>query len=76
MIIAAVTTRLRSLLVFALVVACVAGPASAVDHVAPPTADATTYPAVEVHADEKVAIAADPYNTAEKCKFFRVDYLK
>jgi hypothetical protein len=76
MIIAAVITRLRSLPVFVLAVACVAGPASASDHVAPPASDATTYPAVEVHADEKVAIAADPYNTAEKAKIFRVDYLK
>ena len=75
MIIAAMATRLRSLPVLILL-ACLAGSAWAADHVAPAASDATTYPAVEVHADEKVAIAADPYNTAEKGKFFRVDYLK
>ncbi len=76
MIIAAVTKRLRSLPVFALLLVgslCLAAPA---DHVAPPVSDATTYPAVEIHPDEKVAIAVDPYNSAEKAKIFRLDYLK
>jgi hypothetical protein len=45
------------------------------DHVAPPVQPATTYPAVEVHADEKVAIAVEPYDTKEKESIFRVDYL-
>jgi len=43
----------------------------------PPAAkDATTYPAVDFHAKEQVAIAAEPFDTAEKCKIFHVDYLK
>jgi hypothetical protein len=42
----------------------------------PPEKDATTYPAVDFHAKEKVAIAAEPFDTAEKCKIFQVDYLK
>jgi len=36
---------------------------------------ATTYAAVEVHEDEKVAIAAEPYDTKEKESIFKVDYL-
>lgn len=45
------------------------------DHVVPPVQPASTYPAVEVHEKEKVAIAAEPYDTKEKAKIFRVDYL-
>lgn len=51
-------------------------PASASDHVPPPVRPAQSYAAVEVHALEKVAIAAEPYNTKEKESIFRVDYLK
>jgi len=36
---------------------------------------ATTFAAVEVHEDEKVAVAAEPYDTREKEAIFRVDYL-
>lgn len=46
------------------------------DHPLPPAGDATSYPAVDVHAEEHVAIAADPYDTKEKISIFRVDYLK
>ena len=42
----------------------------------PPAKDATSYPAVDFHAKEQVAIAAEPFDTAEKCKIFQVDYLK
>ncbi|HKF47546.1 MAG TPA: hypothetical protein VKB38_09335 [Terracidiphilus sp.] len=45
------------------------------DHTAPPVEPATTYPDVEVHANEKVAIAAEPYDTKQKAAIFRVDYL-
>jgi hypothetical protein len=41
-------------------------PALASDHTPPPVQPATTFAAVEVHADEKVAIAAEPYDTKEK----------
>jgi hypothetical protein len=47
----------------------------AFEHGPPPAKDATSYPAVDVHPDEHVAIAAEPYNTAEKIRFFRVNYL-
>jgi hypothetical protein len=42
----------------------------------PPARDATAYPAVDFHGKEQVAIAAEPFDTAEKCKIFQVDYLK
>jgi len=42
----------------------------------PPARDATSYPAVDFHSKEQVAIAAEPFDTAEKCKIFQVDYLK
>lgn len=49
--------------------------AEATDHAQPPVQPATAFAAVEVHADEKVAIAAEPYDTKEKESLFRVDYL-
>jgi hypothetical protein len=42
----------------------------------PPAKDATAYPDVDFHPKERVAIAAEPFDTAEKCKIFQVDYLK
>ena len=36
---------------------------------------ATSFAAVEVHDKEKVAIAAEPYDTKQKESIFRVDYL-
>jgi hypothetical protein len=50
-------------------------PASASDHAPPPVQPATSFAAVEVHDGEKVAIAAEPYDTKEKESIFRVDYL-
>lgn len=35
---------------------------------------AISYPAHDFHSDEKVAIAADPYDTAEKAKIFSTDF--
>jgi len=49
--------------------------AAASNHAAPPVQPATTYPAVEVHDKEHVAIAVEPYDTKEKESIFRVDYL-
>lgn len=42
----------------------------------PPAKDATAYPAFDFHSKEKVAIAAEPFDTPEKCRIFHVDYLK
>jgi len=50
-------------------------PAMAVDHTPPAVQPATSFAAVEVHDEEKVAIAAEPYDTKEKESIFRVDYL-
>lgn len=60
----------------ALCVLCVAWPAVASDHTPPPVQPATSFAAVEVHEDEKVAVAAEPYDTHEKESLFRVDYLE
>ncbi|MGA8744209.1 MAG: hypothetical protein WB561_23800 [Terracidiphilus sp.] len=49
--------------------------AGAVNHTAPPVQPATSFPAVEVHDEEHVAIAVEPYDTKEKESIFRVDYL-
>jgi hypothetical protein len=50
-------------------------PAVASDHIPPAVQPATSFAAVEVHDQEKVAIAAEPYDTQEKAAIFRVDYL-
>lgn len=50
-------------------------PAAASNHRPPPIQPATTFAAVEVHNAEKVAIAAEPYDTRQKESIFRVDYL-
>jgi len=50
-------------------------PAMASDHTPPAVQPATAFAAVEVHDDEKVAIAAEPYDTKEKAAIFRVDFL-
>jgi hypothetical protein len=44
------------------------------DFVKPIARSAKTYPAHDDHADEKVAIAADPYDTAEKAKTFSINF--
>jgi hypothetical protein len=50
-------------------------PAAASDHTPPPVQPATSFAAVEVHDNEKVAVAVEPYDTREKESIFRVDYL-
>jgi hypothetical protein len=59
----------------ALLTICLAAPALAGDHTPPPVQPATAFAAVEVHDLEKVAIAAEPYDTKQKESIFRVDYL-
>ncbi len=44
------------------------------DFVKPAAQPAKTYPAHDDHANEKVAIAADPYDTTEKAKIFSVKF--
>jgi len=50
-------------------------PALPAEHTPPPVQPATDFAAVEVHADEKLAIAAEPYDTKDKMALFRVDYI-
>ena len=65
---------LRSLPLVVLL-ACPTLSVGASDHTPPPVQPATSFADVEVHSDEKVAIAAEPYDTKEKESIFRVDYL-
>lgn len=67
--------RSRSYLALVLLAACCIGQSSAFEHGPPPAKDAATYPAVDNHQEEHVAIAAEPWNTEEKIKMFRVNYL-
>jgi hypothetical protein len=50
-------------------------PALASEHTPPPVQPATAFAASEAHDDEKVVVAAEPYDTKEKQAIFRVDYL-
>ena len=51
-------------------------PVLAADHTPPPVAPATSFPAVEAHDKEQVAIAIEAYDTKEKVSIFHIDYLK
>jgi hypothetical protein len=42
--------------------------------VKPAAQSAINYPAHDFHRDDKLAIAADPYDTAEKAKIFSIDF--
>jgi hypothetical protein len=58
-----------------LVLLYLALPAMATDRTPPPVQPATSFPAVELHAEEHVAIAVEPYDTKERDSIFRVDYV-
>ncbi|MGA2650580.1 MAG: hypothetical protein ABSF28_08650 [Terracidiphilus sp.] len=66
---------MRTLRTIPLFLLWLALPAMASDHAPPPVQPATSFAAVEVHDEEKVAIAAEPYDTKEKASIFKVDYL-
>jgi hypothetical protein len=66
---------MRGLKAVSLSALCFVLPAAAHEHKPPPVQPATSFAAVEVHDKEKVAIAAEPYDTKEKESIFRVDYL-
>ena len=68
-------TRLRRILAVSLF--CAAGvPAllASKNFVRPVARAAINYPAHDFHRDEKVAIAADPYDTPEKAKIFTIEF--
>jgi hypothetical protein len=58
----------------ALCVTLLAYAALAKSFVKPVAKPAINYPAHDFHRDEKVAIAADPYDTAEKAKLFTTNF--
>jgi hypothetical protein len=62
------------LLLVSCVIAVFALSLAAKDFVKPAARPAKTYPAHDDHADEKVAIAADPYDTADKAKIFSINF--
>jgi hypothetical protein len=66
---------MRAFKSYALLAVWLASPALASDHKVPAVQPATSFAAVEVHDKEKVAIAAEPFDTREKEDIFRVDYL-
>ncbi len=66
---------MRAFRAFPLLAVWLALPAMASDHTPPPVQPASSFAAVEVHDEEKVAIAAEPYDTKEKAAIFRIDYL-
>ncbi len=79
MIIVTFMMRLRPGVLFAVLVCLsplVALVSAAADRTPPSVEPATSFPAVDIHVDEHVAIAADPYDTHEKAAIFRADYLK
>jgi hypothetical protein len=65
---------LRRVLVLLSVVAAFALSLAAKDFVKPAAQPAKTYPAHDDHANDKVAIAADPYDTSDKAKIFSVNF--
>ena len=48
----------------------------AASHTPPAAGSATDYAATDSHPGENVVIAAEPFDTPDKAKFLRVDYLK
>jgi hypothetical protein len=68
--------RLPFPITIALVVCAAAPLVLASDHTLPPPKDASTYVSHDAHAAERVVIAALPYDTQDKGKLFRIDYVE
>ncbi len=69
--------RLRHYAVVAVLIIAIVVPAvayAAKEYVAPRAYDAKTYPARDEHPNEKVTIAADPYDMADKASIFSLNY--
>lgn len=66
----------RSFLISILLLLALVRPLAASHHTPPPVEPASRFAAVEAHDNEKVVIAAEPYDTKEKIALFRVDYLR
>lgn len=65
---------IRRSLVVALCAGMLPAALSGKNFVKPVAQPAKTYPAHDIHSDEKVGIGADPYDTPEKAKLFTVDF--
>jgi hypothetical protein len=68
--------RLRFLLMLAIALCATAPQVLASSHKMPRPNDASSYPSYDSHPDEKVVIAAEPYDTKDKGKIFRVPYIE
>jgi hypothetical protein len=68
--------RPRFPLMVVLALSCAVAPLRASDHKIPPPKDASTYASFDAHAAEQVVIAAEPYDTKEEGKLFRVPYVE
>jgi len=66
--------QLPRTLTIACTIAALALPLCAKDFTKPAAQPAKTYPAHDDHSDERVAIAADPYDTPEKSKIFSINF--
>ena len=65
----------RLALILAIIAACTLALYASKEYEAPKVSKAATYRAHDAHATEKVTVAADPYNTAQKASIFRLKYL-
>ena len=70
----ALNTASRRILLVLSAIAVLTIPLVAKDFVKPAARPAQTYPAHDDHSDDKVAIAADPYDTSDKAKIFSVKF--
>lgn len=70
------STRLSLFLLVPAILLAFSAIASAANHTPPPAGKAADYPAMDSHPQEHVTIAAEPFDTPERTKFFRVEYLK
>jgi len=70
----ALKARLVRILVTTCAVMSCACTVAAKDFVKPAAQPAKTYPAHDDHTDQKVAIAADPYDSPDKAKIFSVNF--
>jgi len=69
------TRSIRALLIAAGIAALLPGALLASKNFVKPVAKtAINYPAHDFHRDEKVAIAADPYDTPDKAKIFSINF--
>ena len=70
-----ISCAITSVLIATLIVGGVSTPAHAGKNFVKPVAQAAnTYPAHDEHPEEKLAIAADPYDNAEKAEIFSVKF--